>query len=122
MGGIMLRRAMDFGRLQVLNGVATLSSLAVTLVLALAGGGAYAIVLGSNVARALPFGVDLLVVRRWRPGPGWWRWPNWTAYRSALRFGFRQMGSALVHGARGALEAAVLPGAVAYAAIGLFTR
>jgi PST family polysaccharide transporter len=122
LGGVMLRRAMNFRRLEILNGVGTFVSLGVTLALAVAGGGAYAIVLGGNVARALPFGADLLIVRRWRPAPGWWRWPDWKTYRPALRFGFQQSGSALLHGARGALEAAVLPGLVGYGAIGLFNR
>ena len=122
MGGIMLRRELNFRRLQILNGVTTLLSLGVTLGLGVAGAGAYALVLGSNVARALPFGADLLIVRGWRPAPGWWRWPDWAAYRPALRFGFQQTGSALLHGLRGALEAAVLPGALGFTAIGLFGR
>jgi len=122
LGGVMLRRAMNFRRLEILNGVATFMSLGVTLAMGVAGGGAYAIVLGGNVARALPFGADLLLVRRWRPAAGWWRWPDWNAYRPALRFGFQQTGSALLHGARGALEAAVLPGLLGYAALGLFNR
>src|SRR5215475_5513289 len=122
MGGIMLRRELNFRRLQLLNGVATFVSLAVTLSLGIAGAGAYALVLGGNVARALPFGTDLLIVRGWRPAPGWWRWPDWAAYRPALRFGFQQSGSALLHGLRSALEAAVLPGALGFTAIGLFGR
>jgi O-antigen/teichoic acid export membrane protein len=122
LGGVMLRRAMNFRRLEILNGLATFLSLGVTLALGVAGGGAYAIVLGGNVARALPFGADLLLVRRWRPEAGWWRWPDWKAYRPALRFGFQQTGSALLHGIRGALESAVLPGLVGYAALGLFNR
>src|SRR5262249_56478446 len=71
MGGIMLRRELNFRRLQVLNGVATFVSLGVTLGLGVAGAGAYALVLGGNVARPLPFGTDLLIVRGWRPAPGW---------------------------------------------------
>src|SRR5262245_25371559 len=122
MGGIMLRRELNFRRLQVLNGVATFVSLAVTLGLGIAGAGAYALVLGGNVARALPFGTDLLIVRGWRPAAGWWRWPDWSAYRPALRFGFQQTGSTLLHGLRGALEAAVLPGALGFTAIGLAGR
>lgn len=122
MGGIMLRRELNFRRLQVLNGVTTLVSLGVTLGLGVAGAGAYALVLGGNVARALPFGFDLLIVKGWRPAPGWWRWPDWSAYRPALRFGFQQTGSALLHGLRGALEAAVLPGALGFTAIGLLGR
>ena len=40
LGGVMLRRAMNFRRLQILNGVATFVSLGVTLALGIAGGGA----------------------------------------------------------------------------------
>ena len=122
LGGVMLRRELNFRRLQVLNGVTTLVSLGVTLGLGVAGAGAYALVLGGNVARALPFGADLLIVRGWRPARGWWRWPDWSAYRPALRFGFQQTGSALLHGLRGALEGAVLPGALGFTAIGLLGR
>jgi len=122
MGGIMLRRELNFRRLQILNGVTTLVSLGVTLGLGVAGAGAYALVLGGNVARALPFGADLLIVRGWRPPPGWWRWPDWSAYRPALRFGCQQTGSALLHGLRGALEGAVLPGVLGFTAIGLLGR
>jgi PST family polysaccharide transporter len=94
----------------------------VTLAVGLAGGGAYAIVLGSNVVSALPFGVHLFLVRGWRPQTGWWRWPDWFTYRAALAFGIQQAGSALLSGLRGALEALVLPAALGYHAIGLFNR
>lgn len=120
--GVMLRRALDFGRLKILMAVSATVKLAVTLGVGLAGGGAYALVLGSNVVSAVPFVIDLLVVQRWRPRSGWWRWPNWTVYRPGLRFGLQQAGSAILFGARGALETVVLPGAVGYPAIGLLNR
>jgi O-antigen/teichoic acid export membrane protein len=119
---VMLRRTMAFRRMQILFSVATFASLAVTLALGLAGGGAYAIVVGSNVISGLPFTIDLLVISRWRPQPGWWRWPDWTAYRPALCFGLQHAGSGLLYGARGILEAAVLPGVLGFAAIGLLNR
>lgn len=118
----MLRRDLDLRRYQMVYGVGTLGSTAVTLAVAAAGGGAYAIVLGSNVVLGMPFAVDLLVVRRWRPNPGWWRWPDWGAYAPALRFGSQQVGSALLASVRGALQAAVLPGVVGYASIGYLSR
>ena len=122
LGATMLLRRMDFRRFQILNGITTLGNLLVTLAVALIGDGALAIVLGSNVVRALPFGVDLLLVRRWRPERGWWRWPRWSQYGPALRFGMQQAGSALLYGVRGALEAAVLPSVLGYAAVGLLGR
>jgi PST family polysaccharide transporter len=119
---VMLRRALDFPRLKALALIATAAQLGVTIAVALAGGGAYAIVLGSNVVTALPLGGDLLLVRRWRPRPGWWRRPDWGAYRPALRFGLQQGGVGLLAGARSALEGLVLAWAVGYIAIGLLNR
>jgi len=118
----MLRRELELRRYQVIYGAGTLASTAVTLAVASAGGGAYAIVLGSNVVVGMPFAIDLLVVRRWRPRSGWWRWPDWRAYAPALRFGCQQAGSALLASTRGALQAAVLPGVVGYASIGYLGR
>lgn len=118
----MLRREMDFRRLKVLQACSTTLTLLVTIIAGLAGGGAYAIVLGGNVISPLPLAVDLLLIRRWRPGPRWWGWPDWALYRPALRFGLQQSGSALLGGARGALESVVLPGAVGFVPMGLLNR
>jgi O-antigen/teichoic acid export membrane protein len=118
----MLRREMNFRRLKVLLICSTTLKLSITMIVGLAGGGAYAIVLGSNVVTPLPFAVDLLFVRRWRPRPGWWRWPDWTLYRPALRFGLQQSGSGLLGGTRGALESVVLPGVVGFVSMGLLDR
>jgi PST family polysaccharide transporter len=118
----MLRREMDFRRLKVLHACSTTLSLLVTVIAGLAGCGAYAIVLGGNVVTPLPLAVDLLLVRRWRPGPDWWGWPDWARYRPALRFGLQQSGSALLGATRGAIESMVLPGAVGFVAMGLLNR
>jgi O-antigen/teichoic acid export membrane protein len=118
----MLRREMNFRRLKVLLVCSVTLKLSITMIVGLMGGGAYAIVLGSNVITPLPFAVDLLLVRRWRPRSGWWRWPDWILYRPALRFGMQQSASRLLGGARGALESAVLPGVVGFVAMGLLNR
>lgn len=122
LGGIMLRRAMDFRRLRIVEGIGMLVSVAGTLVVAGLGGGAYAIVLGGNVLSALPFTFDLLLVRRWRPRQCWWRTPDWTLYRSALQFGFQRTGSALLHAARGWLEAVVLAPLLGFDMLGFWNR
>src|SRR5262249_23672588 len=122
LGAVMLRRALDFRRLKIVLACMTALKLGVTLVAALAGAGASAIVLASNVLTPVPLAVELLFVRRRRPRAGWWRWPDWTTYRPALRFGIQQSASALLAGALGALEAAVLPSSVGYTAIGLLNR
>ncbi len=119
---VMLRREMNFRRLKVLLACSTTLKLLVTTVAALAGGGAYAIVLGSNVVTPLPLVADFLFVYRWRPRAGWWRWPDWSLYREALRFGLQQSGSALLARVRGALESLVLPGAVGFVSVGLLNR
>jgi O-antigen/teichoic acid export membrane protein len=118
---MMLRRAMDFRRLRILSSVGTLVSIATILALGLKGGGAYGIVLGSNVFIGLPFGFDLLFVQRWRPKPGWLR-PDWSAYRPAVKFGLQQAATMFLRGSRAAMEAVVLPPAVGFIAIGLWSR
>ena len=122
LGMTTLRRRLDFRRFRIIAGVSTVASLTVTIALGLAGAGAYAIVIGSNLVTALPFGVDLLVVRRWRPRAGWWRWPDWQAYRPALRFGLQQSLGSLLGALRGALATAVLPVTLGFVAIGLLGR
>jgi len=119
---VMLRRDLAFGRMKSLLACSTALQLAVTILGGLLGAGAYAIVFGANVVTPLPLAIDLLFVDGWRPRAGWWRWPDWTAYRPALVFGAQQGLSGLLGSARVALEGAVLPRAVGYAAIGLLNR
>jgi O-antigen/teichoic acid export membrane protein len=119
---VMLRRELDFRRSKVLLGCSMAVQLGTTIIGGYLGGGAYAIVLGANVVPSLPLAVDLLFVRRWRPRQGWWRWPDWAAYRPALHFGYRQTGASLLWSARGALEVAVLARTVGYVPIGLWNR
>lgn len=118
----MLRRMLNFQRFFLVSGVAVITSTIATLSVGLAGGGAFAIVLGANVLPAVPFAVDLLIVQGWRPNARWWKWPDWAAYRPAIRFGLQQSGSGLLYAARGALEATVLPGVLGLTAMGLMNR
>jgi teichuronic acid exporter len=118
---MMLRRAMNFRRLRILSSVATLVSTSVVLSIGVLGGGAYSIVLSSNLIAGLPFGIDLFFIQRWRPRHGWLT-PNWTAYRPAFRFGLQQAASAFLSSARGMLEAVFLPPTVGFVVIGLWSR
>jgi O-antigen/teichoic acid export membrane protein len=122
LGGLMLKRRMDFRRLRILSMIATLLSVGATVTLGLSGWGAFGIVLGYNVIPGVPCAIDLLLIRRWRPAAGWWRWPDWKTYRPALRFGMQQAAAGLLSGGRGALEAAVLPGAFGFVTMGLWNR
>jgi len=121
-GATMLRRRLDLRRLRIVAGVSMPVRLVTIVVLAVAGFGAYAIVLGNNVLTTLPYTLDLLLVRRWRPAQGWWRWPSWRDYRVPMRFGLQRAGSNLIGGTRGALEAAFLPVPLGFAAMGLLNR
>lgn len=118
----MLRRDLDFRRLKAVLAACTLLKLSVTVALALAGTGAYAIVIGSNVIAGLPLGLDLLLVRGWRPPHGWWRRLDWRRYRATARFGVQRAGSGVLASLRGALEAAVLPASLGFGAMGLLNR
>src|SRR5438270_1928307 len=82
----MLRRELDFRRLRVLAMASTALKLGSTVAIALGGGGAMAIVIGGNVMTAFPYATHLLVVRRWRPLPGWWRLPSFDRYRASAQF------------------------------------
>ena len=118
----MLTRELDYKRSRLLQAVAALGNTSLAVALGLAGWGAYAIILGAQVAHLLPFSLYLLFIRQWRPADGWFRWPNWRAYRPALRWGTQQVGSAMLGQARGAAEATVLPGAVGFVPLGLLGR
>jgi O-antigen/teichoic acid export membrane protein len=118
---VMLRRALDFRRYRIVLACAALGSVGTQLALGLAGFGAVAIVLGANVITAIPFGVDLLLVHRFRPRPGWWRWPG-RAYAASLKFGLQQATASLLQSSRGLLATAVLPPTLGLAAMGLLNR
>ena len=122
LGPVMLRRELNFERLKIVAGCGMFARLTATVALGLAGGGAYAIVFGGNVIAGLPFAIDLLLVRRWRPDAGWWRRFDWTRYREARLFGLQRTATGLVGGVRDGLEAAILPGTLGFASIGLVNR
>jgi O-antigen/teichoic acid export membrane protein len=117
-----LRRDLDYRTLRLVQVVCTLVTVVSSIFLALAGAGAVALIVGSNVLHGIPLGLHLLVIRRWRPRAGWWRWPKWDEYRGPLRFGAQLSGSAVLTAARGMLEATVLPATLGYEAVGLLNR
>jgi O-antigen/teichoic acid export membrane protein len=121
-GGALLWRAMDFRRLRIVHAISAFFATAVTVVMGIRGQGALAIVVGANLLSGLPFAVDLLVVRGWRPPRGWLRWPDWRAYRASLHFGLQRAGSSLVASAKDAIATAILPSALGFAAMGLLGR
>jgi O-antigen/teichoic acid export membrane protein len=115
----MLRRALDFKRLRVINGLGAAGSALLTL--ALWKKGALALVAGSCIPPLAP-AVDLWLVRRWRPRAGWWRIAGWEAYRPSLRFGLRQGAATLLLNGRAAAAAGVLPRTLGFFPMGLLNR
>ncbi len=120
-GLLMARRQLEFTRLKVIATTSVALRLATSLVLAWAGFGAAALVIGGNIVSAVPGSFDLLVVRRFRLGHKWWR-PDVPLWRRATRFGAQQITMSLALTMRGAIEAVVLPAWVGVAGLGLFTR
>ena len=113
----MLERSLDWRRLRVLHGVGLLLSAGLSLVLAWAGAGAFALLVPGMLV-TIPFIFDLFVAQAWRPD---WSW-SWAAYRPALRFGLARVGSGLVGGGRQLLESGVVTALVGFAALGLLSR
>jgi O-antigen/teichoic acid export membrane protein len=119
---VMLKRELNFRRQKIILVYSATLRLVVTVGIALLDGGAYALVVGSNIVPAVPLVIDLLVVKGWRPRSGWWRWPDWSAYRPATRFGCQQVCSCFVTSLRGVAESAILPGTLGYVSMGLLGR
>jgi O-antigen/teichoic acid export membrane protein len=115
----MLQRALDFPRLRILDGISKALSILTMLSLGVSGFGAVAIVAGANVIPAIPSAFDLLFVHRFRPRSGWFKFLDWRRYKASLLFGFQQSWSGLLQSLRGALEAAVLPLQLGFAALDL---
>lgn len=121
-GATMLRRDLALRRLKIIAACSVTTKLAAMIAMGLGGFGAYAIVVGGNVIAGLPFAVDLLIVRRWRPRAGWWKVPDAVTARPALLFAGQQVTGRLIASARSACEAAVLPAALGFGALGLLGR
>ena len=118
----LLQRELDFRRSRVGIVLSSLASTVTTVALGLAGGGAYAIVIGAQVAGLLPLTVYLFAIRRWRPVGPWIRWPEWRRHGDSVRFGGQQMLLGMLWGARGTLEAVIFPAAIGFGAMGLLGR
>jgi O-antigen/teichoic acid export membrane protein len=122
LGATMLRRDLLLRRIKIISSIGIFVRIATIVGLGVAGGRAYAIVFGNNVVAAMPFAVDLFVVRGWRPDRGWWKLPRWRTYRDAFTFGAQRAAGGVMGGLRDAAETAVLPATLGFAGIGLMNR
>ncbi len=113
----MLESGHDWVRFRLLLIIGTLLGLAAGLVVALLGGGVWALVVQPPLF-GLPAAVDLLVVQRFRPD---WSW-SWRRYRETVWFGLDRLGSGLVGRGRVLGENLLLSGLYDLAVLGVFTR
>lgn len=118
----MLRRDLNFLRLRLLGVACNLASALVTIIMALVGFGAIALVMGGYVVLSLPRVIEFFWVYRDKPLKGWSSSLQHDSLRSILSFGFHQATVGALAMARGALEAAVIPGVIGYAGFGLWNR
>lgn len=107
----------DWPRLMGLNGMGTLLAAVFSIVIALSGGGVWALV-ATVLVCSMPAVVDLFVVQGWLPD---WSW-SWARYRETIRFGVIRMGSAGLQAARQAIETLLVSGIYDFATLGVFTR
>jgi len=122
MGLMRLRRDLNYPTLRLVQAIGTIITVVVSICLALLGAGAFSLVIGYNILNGMPQGFYLLLIKKWQPPRGWWRWPKWRDYVTPLKFGAQLSGSTGLAAARGMLEATVLPATIGYAAVGLLNR
>lgn len=113
----MLESRHDWARFRLLLIIGTFLGLSAGLVVALLGGGVWALVVQPPLF-GLPAAFDLLVIQRFRPD---WAW-SWRRYRETVRFGLDRVGSGLVGRGRVLGENLLLSGVYDLATLGIFTR
>lgn len=113
----MLETRHEWIHLRLLLIIGTLLGLGVGLIIALLGGGVWALVVQSPLF-GLPAAIDLFWHGRWRPD---WTW-SWPRYRNAVRFGATRMGSAGMTRGRQMIESSVLTSTYDFVGLGVFNR
>ena len=113
----MLERALNWRRLRTIEAVGIVGSALLSLALALAGSGVYALLVPSFVIPCA-FLVDLFFVERWRPTLGW----QPARYHASRRFGMSRVLSVSFVSASNLLESSVLARIVGYTVLGVFGR
>jgi O-antigen/teichoic acid export membrane protein len=113
----MLERMLDWRRLRLLHALGLVLSAVLSIRLAIAGWGVYALLVPTFLV-PLPFIYDLFVREGFRPT---WRW-SWPNYRSAWKFGSaRMMAVSFVSGSQ-LLESSWLVRSMGFTAFGVFGR
>lgn len=112
----MLERQLDWRRLRLLHGIALVAAAGLSVALALAGTGVYALILPTLTVH-LVFTWDLFVRERFRPT---WSW-QWPRFRPAWHFGVTRIAGGSASSAGTLIEASWIS-AVGFAALGVFGR
>lgn len=113
----MLETAHDWKRFRLLLVIGTFLGLASGLLVAMIGGGIWALIVQPPML-GLPAAIDLLLIQRFRPD---WLW-NWSRWRDTFRFGLDRIGSGLVGRGRVLNEQLLLSALYDLATLGTFTR
>jgi O-antigen/teichoic acid export membrane protein len=113
----MLEREMNWQRLRTIQAIGVVASAALSLLMAAAGAGVYALLVPTLLG-SLPAFVDLFVIQRWRPT---WRW-DLDAFLPIWRYGIARLGSGIALWTRQLLESTFLVQLVGFAAYGIYGR
>lgn len=99
----LLRRAMEFRKLALLEANAAIIAQVVAITVAVTGGGAWALVLQVLCGQVIVL-VSVWIVARWRPRPGF----SFARFKVMLAFGTHVVGSGLVYALRVWAETAIV--------------
>jgi O-antigen/teichoic acid export membrane protein len=113
----MVQVAHDWRRYRVLVGAGSLLALGVGLMVGLAGGGIWALVVQPPLF-GVPAAVDLFVIKKWRPD---WSW-SWVRYRETAIFGANRIGAGALYNGRLVIEQGRIAGVFDLTTLGMFTR
>ena len=113
----MLEREMDWKRLRIVQGIGVLANAILSLIMAAAGAGVYALLVPSLLV-SVPAVVDLFFVQRWRPT---WKWDA-AAFKPARDYGLTRLMSALVGWTRPLIESSYLVQIAGFAVYGIYGR
>ena len=113
----MLEREMDWKRLRILQGIGVVANAALSLIMAKAGAGVYALLVPSLLP-SVPAVVDLFFIQRWRPT---WKWDA-ARFVPARDYGLTRLMSAVVGWTRPLVESSFLVKIAGYALYGIYGR
>jgi O-antigen/teichoic acid export membrane protein len=113
----MLQVTHEWRRFRSLIFVGSLLSSFVGILIALLGGGFWALAV-QPVVLGLPAMLDLFTIAKWRPRLSW----SWERYRTTASFGATRITSGLLRNGRETFEQSILAGTYQFAGLGIFTR